>query len=120
MPRRLRPEDLRVTERERQLANTAGSAGGNATAIGGGIGTALGAGVGALLGIPTAGALSAPLAGVGAGVGGALGSAIGGQLGQGQASEAEGELAKIEEQRQRQLSDWEMRQAALDDLLAQE
>jgi hypothetical protein len=117
MPR-LRPEDLEATDEERALARQQ-SSGTQAAGVGGALGTAAGAALGALLGIPTGGALSAPLAGVGAGVGGALGSAIGGQIGQGQADDATEKLQKLDEERQKKLTEYQLRQQALDDLMGQ-
>lgn len=118
--RRLRPEDLQPTDRERQLAKTASSASGNAGAIGGGLGSALGAGLGALSLLTPAAPAAPALMGLGTSLGGALGGAIGGSIGDAQASGAEEELQKIDEERQRQIAEWQARQGALDDLLAQE
>jgi hypothetical protein len=117
--RRLRPQDLEVTDEERELARTAAGAGGQGAAWGGGLGTALGAGLGAALSIPTMGVLSPGLVTAGAGVGGALGGAIGSSVGGMQAEGAEKRLAEIDEERQRRLSEYQLRQQALDDLLAQ-
>jgi hypothetical protein len=117
--RRLRPEDLEPSEREKALARKSAEAGGYG-GIGAGVGSVAGGVLGALIGgIPTAGAGALPGAGLGASLGGSAGGVIGGLLGESQANEADEELSKLDAERQRKILQQQLRQEALDALMAQ-
>ncbi len=112
---RLRPEDLEVSEEERRLARqqNAGAQGGG---VGAGIGTAAGAALGALgfFGGPAVGLATVPL---GASLGGAIGGAAGSSIGNAQADDASEKLSKLDMERQKKLTEYQLRQQALDALL---
>lgn len=113
--RRLRPDDLEPTDRERALARRVND-GEKGAGIGAGVGTALGAGLGAL-GFLAGPEVGIPAMGAGASLGGSLGGAIGGGIGGMSADDASEELRRAEEKRQRLLNDYQLRQQALDALM---
>lgn len=109
-----------LTQRERDLAKTAGGAGSTGQAIGVGAGTALGALIGGLAtGLPTGG--PGALAGipVGASLGGALGGTVGQFIGGAVGENAQGDLDEEEMRREKELIRMQLRQEALDALKAQ-
>lgn len=113
--RRLRPEDLEPTERERALTRRLQD-GEKGAGMGAGIGTALGAGLGAL-GFLAGPEVGLPAMGLGASLGGSLGGAIGGSAGGMSTDAAADELQKAEAKRQQLLNEYQLRQQALDALM---
>ena len=115
MARRLRAEDIETTEEERRLAREqaeADSYGGTGSAIGGIAGGALGA-----LGFLAGPAVGAATTGIGSTLGGLAGGAIGSNLGAQKGDAAAERLMAIERDRQKKLSQYELRQQALDELM---
>ena len=107
-----RPEDIAPSERELEDAKTAASAQQNGGSIGGALGTAGGAIIGTLLGPGIGTAAGAALGGT---IGSAAGNFIGGQIANG----ASDELQHAAAIRARKLADFQLKQRALDQLLAE-
>jgi hypothetical protein len=127
MARRLRPEDLLPTERERWLAKQAQKAPEEARGWGGTLGKIVGGGIGALgylgdvaTGGASLGAIGTATTALGAGVGGALGESIGGAIGDSQAEGYESEGLALEAKRAENMNRWQRRRAALQALLSRD
>lgn len=110
------PDELEPTDAELADERTAAGAQQTDSAIGGGVGGVLGGALGAL-GIPLGlGEVTIP---AGIALGSGVGSAIGGQVGGGAANEADARLRDAQLKRQKKLTALQMREQALNDLLAQ-
>ena len=116
MPRRFKPDEFTPSQREKDLARKVGEGGAGAASAGSAIGSLAGGALGALgfLGGPVLGAATL---GAGAGIGSQLGSLAGTALAEGDLRAAEDELAETEEERQRRLADYQLRQEALQGLV---
>jgi hypothetical protein len=119
MARRFRypnPDEFQPTDAELADARTAESAQGTDSTIGGVAGGVLGGALGAL-GIPLGlGEVTIP---AGMSLGSGIGSAIGGSIGGAASDEADARLRDAQLARQKKLTALQMREQALNDLLAQ-
>lgn len=112
------PDEFELTDEEREAAARAERAPGESAAWGSALGQALGAIGGGALGTFVAPGLgTAAGAGLGASAGGAIGNALGQHLGNSEADEATRILRENAERRQKTLTDLELREQALDELL---
>lgn len=116
---RLTPQDLEVSDAERQAVRTLAEGGAGARTAGKTIGGIAGAGLGALgFLVPGVGAVLGPAAmSAGSALGSDAGDAIGGAAAQGALDEAESSLSEAEMERQKKLQAYQLRQEALDALL---
>lgn len=110
-------DELEPSEEEKQAARTAASAQGTDAAWGSGIGTVAGGALGALgiLGGPELAALTIP---AGMTLGGTVGNALGGQIGGDAAHNASDTLSADEAERQKKVTEVQLREDALNRLLA--
>ena len=108
-----------LTQRERDLAKTAGGAGNTGKAVGTVAGTAIGALLGGAVGSLAGGVGAVPGAGLGAGLGGTAGSYAGEFIGNAIGDAAQGDLDEEEMRREKELLRMQLRQEALDALKAQ-
>lgn len=108
------PEELEPSEQELRDAEQAAKAQQESASIGGIAGTALGS-LGYL--IPGVGPIAGPVTQL---LGSQVGQAIGGEIGKDAAQKAEERLRKKQAARAKKLTALEMRERALDELLAQE